>query len=65
MDELERLRKLVGSDAKGWTTVQLEQLQRDIDIMAALLLDFYRARNKDRKPKARGSRDLDVRRTDR
>lgn len=60
MDDLERLRKVVGPEADAWTAAQLEQLQRDIEAMAALLLDLYRARRKRRKPKSCGSPDLDV-----
>jgi hypothetical protein len=48
MDELERLRTLVGPEASQWTTAQLEQLQREIDVMAALLLDLYRSRKAER-----------------
>ena len=46
MDELERLRRLLGPDADGWTMPQLEQLRRDIDGMAALLLELYRSDTK-------------------
>ena len=60
MDELERLRKLVGPEANGWTTAQLEQLTRDLDAMALLLLDLYRSRKKDRTVKPCGSPDFDV-----
>jgi hypothetical protein len=65
MDELERLRKLVGPEAIPWTTAQLEQLRRDIDAMAALLLDLYRARKQDRSADACGLRNFDVPRPDR
>jgi hypothetical protein len=60
MDELERLRKLAGPEARGWTTAQLEQLKRDIDAMAALLLDLYRSRNEGRNAEACGLRNFDV-----
>lgn len=60
MDELERLRKLVGPEANGWTTAQLEQLTRDLDVMALLLLDLYRSRKKDRTVEPCGSPDFDV-----
>ena len=62
MDELERLRQLVGPEANGWTTVQLEQLGRDIDAMAALLLDLYRSRKADRTC---GSPNFDVQQPER
>jgi len=51
MDELEKLRNLVGPEADRWTTAQLEQLRRDIDAMAALLLDLYLSREANRNPK--------------
>ena len=41
MDYLEELRKLVGPEADNWTVAQLEQLSRDMDTMAELLLDLY------------------------
>jgi len=65
MDELERLRKLVGPEANGWTAAQLEQLRRDIDAMAALLLDLHRSGKADLKAKACGSPTFDVQQPDR
>jgi hypothetical protein len=60
MDELEILRKLVGSEADGWTVSQLEQLKRDIETMAALLLDLYRSRESNRRTEHCGLADFDV-----
>jgi predicted nucleic acid-binding protein len=65
MDELERLRKLVGPEASGWTTAQLEQVRRDIDAMAVLLLDLHRARTAGRNAKACGSPKVDDQQSDR
>ena len=59
MDELEKLRKLVGPEADKWTMAQLEQLRRDIDEMAALLLDVYQLRKADRSD-AYGLPNFDV-----
>jgi hypothetical protein len=64
MDELERLRALVGPRASEWTPAQLEQLQRDIDQMTALLLDIYRSRKADRGEGSCGLPDFDVPRPD-
>jgi hypothetical protein len=65
MDEVEKLRKLVGPEANGWTTAQLEQLSRDIDAMAAILLEVYRSGKVDQDPRACGSPTFDVQRPDR
>jgi hypothetical protein len=65
MDELERLRRLVGPEANQWTTAQLEQLQRDIDAMAALLLDVYRSQKQDQRASTFGSPNFDVLQSDR
>jgi hypothetical protein len=65
MDELERLRELVGPEASGWTTAQLEQLKRDIDAVAVILLDLYWDRTAGRNAKACGSPKFDVQQTDR
>lgn len=46
MDDLETLRKLIGPDADGWITAELEELNRDLDVMALLLLDMYRSRQR-------------------
>jgi hypothetical protein len=65
MEELERLRSLVGPEAAKWTTAELEQLQHDINAVAVLLLDLYRSRlNKSRASNC-GSPDFDVPSTDR
>jgi hypothetical protein len=64
MDELEKLRKLVGPDASSWTTAQLKQLRSDIDSMAALLLDLYRSKA-DRRTNACGLPNFDVPQPDR
>lgn len=45
-DELQGLRRLLGSAAADYTDPQLRQLQRDIDVMAELLLDLYLAKNR-------------------
>jgi hypothetical protein len=60
MDELERLQNLVGPAADGWTTTQLDELRRDIDAMAAILLDLYRSRGADRRGDGCGSPRFDV-----
>lgn len=65
MDELEKLRKLVGPEADGWTTAQLERLRCDIGAMAALLLDLYRSRRADSNARACGSPNFDVQQSDR
>ncbi|MBV9762081.1 MAG: hypothetical protein JO340_16070 [Acidobacteriaceae bacterium] len=65
MDSLERLQKLAGPDTINWTTVQLEALNRDIDAMAALLLDFYLAQGKAKEQRECGSVELDVSQPDR
>jgi hypothetical protein len=65
MDELEELRKLDGPEANRWTTAQLEQLSRDIDAMAAILLDLYRSPKAGPNPKACGSPNFDVQQPDR
>jgi hypothetical protein len=65
MDELERLRQLVGPEASGWTTAQLEQLGRDIDAMAVLLLDLSRSCPASRSAKTCGSPNFDVQQPDR
>jgi hypothetical protein len=65
MDELKELRNLVGPEADVWTTAQLEQLKRDIDAMAVLLLGLYRSRSEHRRLTACGSSDFDVPQTNR
>jgi hypothetical protein len=65
MDDLEKLRAIVGPEANGWTTAQLEQLSRDIDAMAAILLDFDRSLKPAPNSKACGSPNVDVRQPDR
>lgn len=60
MDELERLRNLIGPEANEWTATQLEQLKRDIDAMAALLLDMYRIHRRDRSIESCGLPRFDV-----
>lgn len=55
MDELEGLRALIGPEADHLTMAQLEQLQRDIDALAALLLDEYASRKGSRSVGACGS----------
>jgi hypothetical protein len=65
MDELEKLRVLVGPEADSWTTAQLEQLQQDIETMAALLLDIYRSSDKHGSDDGCGSPNLDGRQLDR
>ena len=60
MDDLERLRNLLGDEADDWTTVQLEQLRRDVDAMAGLLLDFYRSRRTGRDFQSSASPEFDV-----
>jgi hypothetical protein len=64
-DELEKLRKLVGPEGDDWTTAKLERLRRDIDAMAALLLDVYRSRAPGRSSGACGLPKIDVPQTDR
>jgi len=61
----DHLRKLVGPEADLWTTAQFEQLRRDIDTMAALLLDLYQSRKADRHAETCGSANFDVRPPDR
>ena len=65
MDELETLRALVGPDAANWTPVQLQQMQAEIERVAALLLDLYRAGQSHHDETACGLRKIDVRQTDR
>jgi len=65
MNELETLRKLLGPEAEEWTVAQLELLRRDIDGMAALLLDLYRSRKADQSAEACGLPNVDVPHTDR
>ncbi len=65
MDKLEKLRRLVGPDANSWTTAQLEQLSRDMDVMAALLLDGYRSRKLDKHSDPCGLPNVDVQQPDR
>jgi len=65
MDDLERLRNLVGPEADSWTTAQLAQLHRDIDAMAALLLDIYRSGAAERRADGCGSPQFDAPQTDR
>jgi hypothetical protein len=65
MDDLEKLRTLVGPEAKGWTLAQLEQLNRDMNAMAEILLEVYRSRNTDRSPSACGLQNFDVQQSDR
>lgn len=65
MNDLERLRRLAGADANGWTMAQLEQLSRDIDQMAEILLDLYRSRHEEGQRRPCGSPDFDDPRTDR
>jgi len=65
MHDLEELRELAGVEAKHWTTAQLEQLRRDIDVLAALLLDFYEFRRANHSPDACGLPPIDVPQTDR
>jgi len=50
MDDLETLRKLIGPDADGWIKAELEELNRDLDVMALLLLDMYRSRQRTAEP---------------
>ena len=52
MNELEELRKLVGPDAVDWNRAQLEQLDRDMETVAALLLEVYRSRKQHHRPVA-------------
>jgi hypothetical protein len=65
MDELEKLRSLAGPAASDWTTAQLEQLSRDMNAMAALLLDLYRARKQKQGIEPCGLPDFDDRQSDR
>ncbi len=65
MDELERMRKLVGPEADKWTAAQLEQLRQDIDALAALLLDVYESRKRNQKVHACGLPEIDVPQPDR
>lgn len=65
MDELEKLRKLVGPEADHWTMAKLERLRRDMDAMAALLLEVYRSRAPGRSSGACGLPKIDVPQTDR
>jgi hypothetical protein len=64
-DELQELRRLVGPEADNWTAAQLEELNRDADTVAALLLDLYRFRNVDRNAETCGLSNLDVQQPDR
>jgi hypothetical protein len=41
MNDIEALRKRLGPAATAYTEAQLEQLDRDLDAMADLLLDLY------------------------
>jgi hypothetical protein len=59
MNELERLRNLVGPEADKWTAAQLEQLRQDIDVLAALLLDLYESRMRNQKAHACGLPGID------
>jgi hypothetical protein len=65
MDELEQLRSLVGPAASEWTNAQLEQLSREMNAMAALLLDLYHARKQKQSVEPCGSPGFDVRQPDR
>jgi hypothetical protein len=65
MDELEEVRKLVGPEAEAWTKGQLEQLSRDIEVLAEILLDAYRFRKADLSARACGSPNFDVHQPDR
>ncbi len=61
MDDLEDFRLRLGDVANGLNHAQLEQLSRDIDAAAALLLDIYRHRQQnDGDPQACGSPSFDV-----
>ncbi|MBZ5603886.1 MAG: hypothetical protein LAO79_16430 [Acidobacteriia bacterium] len=57
--ELEELRTLVGPDAQWWSLGQLQQLDRDLDVMAALLLDIYRTRKHSRRAGSETYSDFD------
>ena len=65
MDDPEKLRELMGIEANQWTKAQLEQVERDMDTIAALLLDLYQNRIRDQSADACGLADVDVPRTDR
>ena len=65
MDDLERLRALIGPEAHAWTTAQLHQLQADIETMAALLLDLYRSGRRVVNENSCGSPNVDVPQPDR
>lgn len=60
MGDHQELRRLLGPDGASWTTAQLEQLNQDIEAMAALLLDIYKSRKKNHR-RSCGSPSLDDR----
>lgn len=55
MDELEKLQRLVGPEAKDWTTARMEQVRHDLDAVAALLLDLNHLQKEHRSEGACGS----------
>lgn len=59
MDRLKELRNAVGPEAKDWTEAQLEQLSRDIESMATILLDLYRIQKGAEATDTCGSADFD------
>jgi len=65
MNDLESLRAQIGSEANPWTLGQLEQLKRDVELMAELLLDLYCDCNERRGKDACGLSGLDVPKADR
>jgi hypothetical protein len=64
MGDHQELRGLLGADGASWTAAQLEQLSRDIDAVAALLLDIYKSREKHHR-RSCGLPSLDDREGDR
>ncbi len=47
--DLEAIKKSLGSAVSDYTEAQLRQLQRDIDVLAELLLDLYPTKRRERR----------------
>lgn len=60
MDQLEQLRDLLGPTAKDWTRAQLEQLDRDMQAMAAILLNLYETGQMNHRKRVNSEENFDV-----
>lgn len=65
MRDLEESRKLVGPETDTLTSGQVEQLQHEIDALAALLLDLYQSRKLKHGTDACGLPEIDAPQSDR